>query len=189
MTYAATYTMESCVEDVRQYSRRPRTRGRRPARSPGICRIYCARPGGWRGASVCQQQAVLDATISTTTQSWHPEGGFLLMCEHPAPRTRLSTTLPWDTWGVYGVTRGHPADKVAVVSPETDRAAPELKPLESWVQGPGDIAFFLPGETHHTRCVADDRAVVSPGGPETGRDARHRYDPKTNTAQLYTSEA
>ena len=72
--------------------------------------------------------------------------------------------------------------------PEADRTSPEIKPLETWVQGPGDIAFFLPGEIHNTRCVADDRAVVVRlEGQKLAGMLRHRYDPKTNTAELYTS--
>ena len=60
--------------------------------------------------------------------------------------------------------------------------------MESWVQGAGDIAFFLPGEIHQTRCVADDRAVVIRlEGQKLAGMLRHRYDPKTNTAELYTS--
>ena len=70
------------------------------------------------------------------------------------------------------------------------RYTTELKPLESWVQGPGAIAFFLPGEIHHTRCVAADRAVVVRlEGQKLAGMLRHRYDPQTNTAELYTSEA
>jgi len=62
---------------------------------------------------------------------------------------------------VYGVYEGAiEQTKWRWSYPEADRTAPELKPLESWVQKPGDIAFFLPGEIHHTCCVADDRAVV-----------------------------
>jgi predicted metal-dependent enzyme (double-stranded beta helix superfamily) len=102
--------------------------------------------------------------------------------------------LPHDhgsTWVVYGVYQGAiEQTKWRWSYPETDRTSPEITPLESWVQGPGDIAFFLPGEIHHTRCVADDRSVVVRlEGQKLAGMLRHRYDPKTHTAELYTSGA
>jgi predicted metal-dependent enzyme (double-stranded beta helix superfamily) len=125
------------------------------------------------------------------TEFGHPEGGFLLMCGIQRPG---QDNLPHDhgtTWVVYGVYQGAiEQTKWRWSYPATDRTAPELKPLESWVQGPGDIAFFLPGEIHHTRCVAADRAVVIRlEGQKLAGMLRHRYDPQTNTAELYTSGA
>ena len=100
--------------------------------------------------------------------------------------------LPHDhgtTWVVYGIYQGAiEQTKWRWSYPESDRTSPEIKPLESWVQGPGDIAFFLPGEIHNTRCVADDRAVVVRlEGQKLAGMLRHRYDPKTNTAEVYRS--
>ena len=88
--------------------------------------------------------------------------------------------LPHDhgtTWVVYGVYEGAiEQTKWRWSYPETDRTSPEIKPLESWVQGPGEIAFFLPGEIHHTRCVAEDRAVVVRlEGQKLAGMLRHRF--------------
>ena len=100
--------------------------------------------------------------------------------------------LPHDhgnTWVVYGIYKGAiEQTKWRWSYPETDRTSPEIKPVESWVQGPGDIAFFLPGEIHNTRNVSDERTVVVRlEGQKLAGMLRHRYDPKTNTGELYSS--
>ena len=72
--------------------------------------------------------------------------------------------------------------------PETDRTSPQIKPLESWIQGVGDIAFFLPGEIHNTRNVDETRSVVVRlEGQRLADLIRHRYNPETNSGELYTS--
>ena len=78
---------------------------------------------------------------------------------------------------------------MALVLPRNRPDFPEIKPLESWTQGAGDIAFFLPGEIHNTRCVAEDRAlVIRLEGRKLSGMLRHRYDPATNKAEVYASD-
>ena len=192
MTQVATYTMETFVEDVRQIfamTKDPRTQAQEVARhmkellsAPGWLeeRINLPAEGGFGRHDLHQDE-----------EFGHPQGGFLLMCGIQRPG---QDNLPHDhgtTWVVYGVHQGAiEQTKWRWSYPATDRTSPELKPLESWVQGPGDIAFFLPGEIHHTRCVANDRSVVIRlEGQKLAGMLRHRYNPQTNTAELYTSEA
>ena len=192
MTPAATYTVETFIEDVRQIfatTKDPRTQAQEVARhmqellrAPGWLeeRLQLPAEGGFGRHDLHHDK-----------EFGHPEGGFLLMCGIQRPG---QDNLPHDhgtTWVVYGVYQGAiEQTKWRWSYPATDRTAPELKPLESWVQGPGDIAFFLPGEIHHTRCVAADRAVVIRlEGQKLAGMLRHRYDPQTNTAELYTSGA
>ena len=172
MPQAATYTLGTFVEDVRQIfakTKDPRAQAQQVARHMK----ELLNVPGW-----------LEEHINLPA-----EGGFLLMCGIQRPG---QDNLPHDhgtTWVVYGVYQGAiEQTKWRWSYPEIDRTSPELKPLESWVQGSGDIAFFLPGEIHHTRCVADDRAVVVRlEGQKLAGMLRHRYDPKTNIAEVYTS--
>src|SRR4029450_3496400 len=142
MTSAAIYTVETFIEDVRQIfatTKDPRTQAQEVARhmqellrAPGWLeeRLQLPAEGGFG-----RHDLHYDAEFG------HPEGGFLLMCGIQRPG---QDNLPHDhgtTWVVYGVYQGAiEQTKWRGADPATDRTAPELKPLESWVQGPGDIA-------------------------------------------------
>lgn len=190
MTQAATYTLETFVADVRQIfasTKDPR------AQAQGVARHMqeLLKAPGW-----LEEQIDLPAEggfgrhdLHQDEEYGHPEGGFLLMCGIQRPG---QDNLPHDhgnTWVVYGIHQGAiEQTKWRWSYPEADRTAPEIKPLESWVQGPGDVAFFLPGEIHNTRNVDADRSVVIRlEGQKLAGMLRHRYDPKTNTAEVYTS--
>ena len=190
MAQAAIYTMETFVSDVRQIfasTKDPR------AQAQGVARHMqeLLKTPGW-----LEEQIDLPAeggfgrhVLHQDEEFGHPEGGFLLMCGIQRPG---QDNLPHDhgnTWVVYGIYQGEiEQTKWRWSYPEADRTSPEIKPLETWVQEPGEVAFFLPGEIHNTRCVADDRAVVVRlEGQKLAGMLRHRYDPKTNTAELYTS--
>ena len=192
MTQTKVYTMETFVEDVRQIfatSKDPRTQAQEVARhmkellsSPGWLeeKLNLPAEGGFGRVELHHDK-----------EFGHPEGGFLLMCGVQRPG---QDNLPHDhgtTWVVYGVYQGAiEQTKWRWDYPETDRTAPEIKPVASWVQGDGEVAFFLPGEIHNTRCVADGRTlVVRLEGQKLAGMPRHRYNPDTNTAELYTSGA
>ena len=193
MTQTATYTVEAFVEDVRNMfasTTDPRAQAQFVARhmqellkTPGWLeeRINLPAEGGFGRYDLHQDE-----------EYGHPEGGFLLMSGVQAPGKEAG--IPHDhgtTWVVYGVYKGAiEQTKYRWSYPEIDRTSPEVKLVESWVQGPGDIAFFLPGEIHNTQCVADERTiVVRLEGQKLAGMIRHRYDPKTNTAWTYTSGA
>ena len=190
MTQLATYTMEAFVEDVRNMfasTTDPRAQAQFVARYmkdlldvPGWLEEQIDLPaeGGFGRYDLHQDE-----------EFGHPEGGFLLMAGVQRPD---QDNLPHDhgnTWVVYGIYKGAiEQTKWRWSYPETDRTSPEIKPVESWVQGPGDIAFFLPGEIHNTRNVSDERTVVVRlEGQKLAGMLRHRYDPKTNTGELYSS--
>ncbi len=192
MTQTATYTMEAFVADVRQIfasTKDPRMQAQEVARhmqtllkTPGWLEKQIDLPaeGGFGRYDLHQDE-----------EFGHPEEGFLLMCGVQRPG---QDNLPHDhgnTWVVYGIYQGAiEQTKWRWSYPETDRTSPEIKHLESWVQGAGDIAFFLPGEIHNTHCVADELTLVGRlEGQTLAGMLRHRYDPKTNTAEIYTSGA
>ncbi len=192
MTQLATYTMQAFVEDVRNMfasTTDPRAQAQFVARHmkelldvPGWLEEQIDLPaeGGFGRYDLHQDE-----------EFGHPEAGFLLMCGVQRPG---QDNLPHDhgtTWVVYGVYQGAiEQTKWRWSYPETDRTSPEIKPLESWVQGAGDIAFFLPGEIHNTRNVDDDRSVVIRlEGQKLAGMLRHRYNPETNTGEICSSGA
>ena len=190
MTQTKTYTLEAFIEDARQVfasTTDPRTQAQETARR---MKDLLAVPDWLEDKLDLPTEGGFERVDFHHDQEYgHPEGGFLLMCSVQRPG---QNNLPHDhgtTWVVYGVYKGDiEQTKWRWSYPESDRTSPEIKPLESWIQGPGDIAFFLPGEIHNTRCVADDRAlVIRLEGQKLAGMIRHRYNPETNTAEVYSS--
>ena len=190
MVQASTYTMEQFVEDVRQIfakTQDPRQQAHEVAQHMKTLLTV----SGWleERLNLPEEGGFGSYALHYDDKYGHPGDGFYLMSGVQPPGR---DNLPHDhgpTWVVYGVYQGAiEQTKWRWSYPEADRTSPEIKPVESWVQQPGDIAFFLPGEIHQTRCVADDRAVVVRlEGQKLAGVIRHRYDPKTNTAEVYTS--
>ena len=190
MTQTAVYTMEAFVEDARQVfasTKDPRIQAQQIARHlkellkvPGWLeeKIDLPAEGGFGSHELHHDQ-----------EYGHPDGGFYLMCGVQRPG---QDNLPHDhgsTWVVYGVYQGGiEQTKWRWSYPEADRTSPELKNVESWVQEPGEIAFFLPGEIHNTRNADEVRSVVVRlEGQKLAGLPRHRYDPKTNSAEIYST--
>ncbi len=63
--------------------------------------------------------------------------------------------------------------------------APRLVARESFVQEPGVAAYFLPGEIHDTRNVADRSVVVRVESQKVATLWRHRYTQDRNTAKAF----
>lgn len=190
MTQTKTYTIEAFIEDTRQVfasTNDPRTQAQKIARR---MKNLLAVPDWLEEKLDLPAEGGFGRVDFHHDQEYgHPDGGFLLMCSIQRPG---QDNLPHDhgtSWVVYGVYKGAiEQTKWRWSYPETDRTSPEIKPLESWVQQPGDIAFFLPGEIHNTRCVDDNRAlVIRLEGQKLAGMIRHRYNPETNTAEVYSS--
>ena len=187
------YTMEAFVEEVRQMfanTKDPKAQAQFVARK----RQVLLKTPGWleEKINLPSEGGYGRYDLHQDEEYGHPEGGFLLMCGVSEPGKPAG--IPHDhgtTWVVYGVYKGAiEQTKWRWSYPESDRTSPEIKALESWVQKDGDIAFFLPGEIHNTHGVSDERTlVVRLEGQKLAGMLRHRYDPKTNTAEIYTSGA
>jgi len=190
MTQTKTYTLEAFIEDARQVfasTKDPRTQAQEIARH---MKNLLAVPDWLEEKLNLPAEGGFGRVDFHHDQEYgHPDGGFLLMCSVQRPG---QDNLPHDhgtTWVVYGVYEGAiEQTKWRWSYPESDRTSPEIKPLESWVQQPGGVAFFLPGEIHNTRCIADDRSlVIRLEGRKLEGVLRHRYNPETNTAEAYSS--
>ncbi len=190
-TQTQAYTVEAFIEEVRQMfstTKDPKAQAQFVARKMQVLlntpdwleeKIDLPAEGGYGRYDLHQDE-----------EYGHPQGGFLLMCGVSEPGKPGG--MPHDhgpTWVVYGVYKGAiEQTKWRWSYPESDKTSPEIKALESWVQRDGDIAFFLPGEIHNTHVVSDERTlVVRLEGQKLAGMIRHRYDPETNTAEIYTS--
>ena len=188
MTQTSVYTMETFVADVQQVfagSKDPRAQAHAVA---GHMKELLAVPG-WLEEKLTlpagEEYGRIDLHLDEV--HGHPGPGFLLMCSVQRPG---QDNLPHDhgaSWVVYGVYQGAiEQTKWRWSYPETDRTSPEIKPLESWVQKDGEVAFFLPGEIHTTKNMLDGRSlVVRLEAQKLDRVVRHRYNQQTNTAEMY----
>ncbi len=88
---------------------------------------------------------------------------------------------------VYGVYKGaiEQTKYKWTYTKDGDWMSPELRTSERFVQRPGDVAFFLPGEIHTTTSVGSEPPVVIRLEAQwLDRVLRHAYNPEKNTAVL-----
>jgi hypothetical protein len=121
----------------------------------------------------------------------HPAPGFCLMTSLPGPQgERAGGRLPHDhgaSFVVYGVYKGaiEQTKYKWTYTKDGDWTSPELRTSENFVQKPGDVAFFLPGEIHKTTSVGSEPPVVIRLEAQwLDRVLRHAYNPEKNTAVL-----
>lgn len=96
----------------------------------------------------------------------HPAPGFCLMTSLPSPRSESAGgRLPHDhgaSFVVYGVYKGaiEQTKYKWTYTKDGHWTSPELRTSERFVQRPGDVAFFLPGEIHKTTSLGSEPPVV-----------------------------
>ena len=186
MAQVATYTVEAFVEDVRNMfasTTDPRAQAQFVARhmqellkTPGWLeeRINLPAEGGFGRYDLHQDD-----------EFGHPEDGFLLMCGvQPAGQEGV----PHDhgtTWVVYGVYEGAiEQTKWRWFYKGEGVDSPRIKETGRFVQKNGKVAFFLPGEIHHTRNITGGRAlVVRLESQKLTELTRYQYDPNANTVK------
>ena len=126
----------------------------------------------------------------------HPAPGFCLMTSIPAPASAEGPggRLPHDhgaSFVVYGVYKGaiEQTKYKWTYANDEDWTSPELRASECFVQRPGDVAFFLPGEIHKTTRVGTEPPVVIRLEAQwLDRVVRHAYNPETNNVVLQKAE-
>jgi predicted metal-dependent enzyme (double-stranded beta helix superfamily) len=188
MTQTGVYTMDSFIKDVREIfssTKDPRSQAQRVARH---MKELLTVPGWLEEMLNLPVEGGFGRTdLYIDDELGHPGPGFLLMCGVQPPGQSNAPHDHGASWVVYGVYQGAiEQTKWRWHYPESDRTSPELRDLESWVQGEGDVAFFLPGEIHTTRCVADGRTLVLRlEAQKLDRVVRHRYDQKANSGEVF----
>ena len=122
----------------------------------------------------------------------HPDPGFLVMCSVQRPGQSNKPHDHGASWVVYGVYKGAIEQrKYRWAYPEgpITSSSPKLLESERYLQGEGEVAFFLPGEIHTTHNVVDGRSlVIRIEAQKLDQVWRHRYDQEANTVQAYRSE-
>ena len=119
-------------------------------------------------------------------ESGHPGSGFLLMCSVQKPG---QDNLPHDhgaAWVVYGVYQGAiKQTKWRWFYPGEGVDSPRIKETGHFVQKGGSVAFFQPGEIHHTENVAGGRSlVVRLESQKLDQVIRYQYNPKDNSVRV-----
>lgn len=192
MAQTSVYTMEVFVANVKQVfanNRDPRAQAQGVAKH---MKEMLAVPG-WleEKLNLPVEGGVGRTDLYLDEEHGHPGPGFLLMCSVQLPGQHNAPHDHGASWVVYGVYQGAiEQTKWRWEYPESDRTAPEIKDVASWVQGEGEVAFFLPGEIHTTRCVADGRTLVLRlEAQKLDRVVRHRYNQHTNSAEMFQASA
>ena len=136
------------------------------------------------------------ATLYVDKEYGHPGPGFLVMCslQTPSVTPGLGGVTPHDhgaSWVVYGVYKGAiKQTKFRWVMPDGDITSPTLQESDQFVQQTGDVAFFMPGEIHHTGTASDDPALIlRVEGQRLDQVIRHRYQLPDGASTLVTSVA
>jgi hypothetical protein len=187
----STYTIDQFVTDVRQvFANMQDARAKAQAvakhmkdllRVPDLMEEVNRRSGGKAGR----------VDLHIDDKYGHPAAGFCLMTSLPGPRGEgAGGRLPHDhgaSFVVYGVYKGAiEQTKYKWTYPrDGDWTSPELKASERFLQRPGDVAFFLPGEIHKTTSVGSEPPVVIRLEAQwLDRVLRHVYNPENNSAVL-----
>jgi predicted metal-dependent enzyme (double-stranded beta helix superfamily) len=187
MTTTATYTMEAFIADVKEVFASTRDPLAQAERVSAHMKDLLAVPG-WleEKLNLPDEGGFGRYSLYLDEDSGHPGGGFWLMCSVQKPE---QDNLPHDhgsAWVVYGVYQGAiEQTKWRWFYPGEGVDAPQIKTTGNFVQKDGAVAFFLPGEIHHTRNVAGGRSlVVRLESQKLDRVIRYQYYPEKRTVTV-----
>ena len=186
MTQVATYTMEAFVDDVKEIFASSKDPLEQAQKVAAHLKELLAVPG-W-----LEEKMNLPAEggfgrfeLHQDEDLGHPGGGFLLMCSIQKPD---QDNLPHDhgaAWVVYGVYQGAiEQTKWRWFYPGEGVDSPQIKQTGNFTQNNGKVAFFLPGEIHHTKNVSGGRSlVVRLESQRLDQVIRYQYNPEENTVK------
>lgn len=186
MSTVAIYTLEDFVRDLQQaFATHDDLVGRANAVAGTLQHLLQA--GGWVREML--DKGGYDGLPGSTyvdAAHGHPAPGFHITCgAHP----RGMSSGPHDhgaSWVAYGTYEGAIEQTRMYWDYSEGRLQPRLTARESFVQRAGQVAYFLPGEIHNTRNVADDRSVVvRVEAQQMATVWRHRYDQESHTGTGY----
>jgi hypothetical protein len=185
MSAVAVYTLEDFVRDLRQgFASHDDLVGR--ANAVAEILQHLLNVGGWVQTLLDGGgDAALPGSIYTDDTYGHPAAGFHITCGAQRPGQRNTPHDHGAGWVVYGPYQGAIEQTRYAWDYAQGLLAPRLVARETFVQEAGQAAYFLPGEIHATRNVADRSVVVRVESQQTARLWRHRYDPEHNTARAF----
>lgn len=185
MSTVAVYTLDEFVKDLRAaFAAHDDLVGR----ANGVADVlqHLLRVGGWVQERLDNggYDALPGSTYVDDTYG-HPAPGFHITCG--AQRMGQSNS-PHDhgaAWVVYGTYEGAIEQTRWGWDYADGLLKPRLSARTSFVQHPGEAAYFLPGEIHDTKSVADRSVVVRVESQKVSTLWRHRYDRDANTARAF----
>ena len=188
MSAVAVYTLEEFVKDLQgAFSSLPDLVGR----ANGVAEVlqHLLRVGGWvqdlldkGGYAGLPGGAYTDSTLG------HPAAGFHITCGAQKPGQMNAPHDHGAGWVVYGTFEGAIEQTRWGWDYANGLLKPRLVARESFVQNPGEVAYFLPGEIHDTKNVAERTVVVRVESQKVATLWRHRYLKDGNTAMASLEE-
>jgi hypothetical protein len=185
MSTIAVYTLEAFVRDLRQsFASHDDLVGRANAVAEVLQQLL--EVGGWvqelleRGG-----YEALPGSVYVDDTYGHPAAGFHITCGAQGPGRSNTPHDHGAGWVVYGPYEGAIEQTRYGWDYANGLLAPRLVARESFVQRPGQAAYFLPGEIHATRNAADRSVVVRVESQKVATLWRHRYDQDRNTARTF----
>lgn len=184
MSAVAVYTLDAFVNDLQQaFASHEDLVGR--ANSVAEVLEHLLRVGGWVQELLDKGgYDALPGSTYTDPAYGHPSAGFHITCGAQKIGQANSPHDHGASWVVYGVYQGKIEQTRWSWDYSNGLLRPRLVPKESFSQDPGQAAYFLPGEIHDTKNVADGRSVVvRVEAQKISTVWRHRYDKQANTAR------
>ena len=190
MTQEASYNLDQFIADIRQvFASNQDARAQAQGVAKHMKELLAA--PGWleKKANLKPETGSNRVDLYVDDEYGHPGPGFLVMCALQTPSTSsgLGGVTPHDhgpSWVVYGVCQGAiEQTRFRWAHPDGDRTSPVLQEADQFVQKAGEVAFFMPGEIHHTRTAGEDAALIlRVEGQRLDKVIRHRYDPASSSA-------
>ena len=183
----ATYTMEAFVEDVEDVFRNEKDIHAQAKTVSEYLKKLLAVPGWLEDKLELEEEGGYGRfSLHLDEESGHPGNGWWLMASVQKPG---QDNLPHDhgvTWVVYGVYKGSIQQRKwrwAFPGEGVDQA--QIKESGRFIQKPGAVAYFLPGEIHDTLNVEEGRSlVVRLESQKLDRVTRFEYNPETGSMKV-----
>ncbi len=183
----ATYTMEAFVEDVEDVFRNEKDIHAQAKTVSEYLKKLLAVPGWLEEKLELEEEGGYGRfSLHLDEESGHPGNGWWLMASVQKPG---QDNLPHDhgvTWVVYGVYKGSIQQRKwrwAFPGEGVDQA--QIKESGRFIQKPGAVAYFLPGEIHDTLNVEEGRSlVVRLESQKLDRVTRFEYNPETGSMKV-----
>ena len=187
MTQTATYTMEAFLADVKEVFASSKDALVQARAVANHMKKLLATPG-WleKRLDLPEEGGFGRYDLHYEEDLGHPNPGFYLMCTVQKPD---QDNLPHDhgaAWVVYGVYQGAiEQNKWRWFYPGEGVESTQIKQYGKFVQKDGAVAYFLPGEIHHTRNVTGGRAlVVRLESQKLDQVTRFQYNPEDNSVTI-----
>ena len=183
----ATYTMEAFVEDVEDVFRNEKDIHAQAKTVSEYLKKLLAVPGWLEEKLELEEEGGYGRfSLHLDEESGHPGNGWWLMASVQKPG---QDNLPHDhgvTWVVYGVYKGSIQQRKwrwAFPGEGVDQA--QIKESGRFIQKPGAVAYFSPGEIHDTLNVEEGRSlVVRLESQKLDRVTRFEYNPDTGSMKI-----